>query len=130
MKSIKTSVFHVSLIEEGIIHVIINDHADFDINVMLEMRAANNELSGGKPYCVLLESGDFVNYTKEAQRESTTPEHTKNRIAMAVIENNIAIRILTDFYIKLFKPIGPTKSFKSKEKAMEWLRERRDRNKS
>jgi hypothetical protein len=93
---------------------------------MLEVRAANAKLSEGKGYCVLMEAGDFTSFSIDAKKASTSPERSLNRIALAIIQNNTAMKLIVGFYFKINKPIGPTKAFKNTEDALILLRKMRD----
>jgi len=126
MNSIRTSTATITLIEDQIIHFMVDDGVTFDLNEMLEIRKANHELSKGSPYCVVMEAGSFTNFTKEAREASASEEHTINRIGLALIQNNLASKLLTDIYLRINKPVGKTKVFKSKEEGVAWLREMRD----
>jgi len=126
METIRTSVAVLTLIEESIILFHINEYSELGMKEMLEVREANNILSKGNSYCVLMDAGDFSSSSKEAREESASEEHSKNRIAMGIIQNNFAIKIMTRFYLKINKPVRPTKIFKTKEEALVWLRQMRD----
>ena len=128
MKSMKTSVATLNLIENQIIHFIVDDNAEFGLEDMLEVRAANIKLSDGQPYCVAMEAGNFSNFSEDVRKASASPEHTKNRIALALIHNNLATRLIFNFYLAINSPVGKTKAFQSKEKALLWLRKMRDRH--
>ncbi len=126
MKSIKTSVATVSLIEDQIIYFKVDSHADFGIKEMLEVRSANNDLSEGKPYCVMMKAGLFSNFTDEVRKASASCEHSKNRIALALINSNLSTRLIINFYLSINKPVGKTKAFSSKKESLIWLRRMRD----
>lgn len=123
---IETSTAVLSLIEDGIIHFQTKPHADFGLEEMLEVREANAKLSGGKPYCVIMEAGEFTTFSKEAKKASASKEHTKNRISLALIQDNMAMKLIVDLYMKLNKPVGPTKAFSNKADALDWTRKMRD----
>jgi len=126
MKFIKTSVATLSLIDDRIIYFKVDANADFGLKEMLEVRNANSILSQGQPYCVVMEAGLFSNFSEEVRVASASPEHSKNRIALALLQNNLAMRLVINFYLAINKPVGKTKSFSSKEKAINWLRKMRD----
>ena len=126
METIHTSVAALTLLGDSIILLQVNSHSDLGVKGIIEIREANFKLNNGNPYCVLMEAGEFTAATKEAREVSATKEHAKNRIAMAIIQNNVAIKLLTIFYLKINKPVSPTKPFRTKEEALVWLREMRD----
>lgn len=126
MNTIKTSIATLTLIADEIIHVVIDDFAEFGLEELMEMRELNKELANGKDYCLLLETGDMSTFSKEAMSASVTPEHSVRRIALAILENNLATTILANFYLNTFRSSNNTKAFKSKEKALEWLKAKRE----
>ena len=93
---------------------------------LIEVREKNIEFAKGQDYCVLLESGSFVDYSKKAKEASASEEYSSGRIALAIIINSLAIKILTDIYLRINKPFSPTKAFKNKEDAIKWLQSKRD----
>lgn len=120
---IKTSVAVLTKVDEHIIVCKVDDYADFTREDVLEIRAANKILSNGKPYSVLFEVGKNVDLTKSARETSVEPEHYENRIALALLHGNFAMKMMADFYIRIYQPPPLTKNFSSREKAILWLRE-------
>lgn len=127
-ESIKTTKAKVSLIEDKIILFEVDARADFGLKEMLEVREANKRLAEGNDYCVVMEAGELVTFSKETKEASASPEHTKNRIALALIQHNMAMKLITDLYLKINKPVGLTKVFNNREAAIKWLREMRDKH--
>jgi len=123
---IRTSSSELSMIDKQIINCKIVDDSNFYRNDVLEIRAANKILSNGKEYCVLFEVGRHVDLTKSAREASVEPEHYENRIALALLHNNFAMKMIADFYIKIYNPPPLTKNFSNREKAIAWLKEMRD----
>ena len=126
MESIQTSVAVLTLIEKNIILFQVNPHSDFGLKEMLEVREGNSILNQGNPYCVLMEAGEFSSFSKEAREASASDEHIKNRLALAIIQSNFAMKFLMKFYMRINKPKGLTRTFNSKSEALEWLRLIRD----
>jgi hypothetical protein len=93
---------------------------------MLEIRKGNSELAKGNDYAVLIEAGSFTDFSKNAKEASASREHSEKRIAMAIITSNLAKKILADLYIRINKPVSPTRIFNSKDEAIKWLQEKRD----
>lgn len=76
---------------------------------------------GGKPFKVLTEPE--VNSQIESEvRNYLVAQDRKQRVkADAIIITNLPHRLLADFYMKFHRPDIPTKFFKNKEEAFEWL---------
>ncbi|UKN00291.1 hypothetical protein K6119_11150 [Paracrocinitomix mangrovi] len=125
-KHIRTSAADLKLIDDNIILFSTHKNAVFGLNEMLEVREANIILSEGRPYCVIMEAGEFTEFTAEAKTASASEEHTKNRIALALIKKNLATKIIVDLYLKLQKPVGKTKSFTTRKEGLNWLKKMRD----
>lgn len=124
---IQTSTGEHLLLEPNIILVRVTKGTEFGVSELQESRDINQKLSNGEAYCVLLETAPFPDYTDEAKALSTTPEFTDGRFALAIIQNSLALRLLIRFYIKMNKPICPTRAFNSREEALIWLRQERDK---
>ena len=104
----------------------VDDHADFGVEEMIEIRTGNAKLAHYNDYCVILESGSFTDFSKKAKEASASEEHSKGRIALAIIISGLPMRLLTDIYLKINKPVVPTKAFSSKIEAKKWLQNQRD----
>jgi hypothetical protein len=100
------------------------DHVDVCVEEMLELRSKALEWTEGKGYCTYVETGAFNSFSKEVKEALVTKEHSSKRIAIAVLQSNLAIKIIADLYLKVNKPEDPTKLFRSKEEALKWLRAR------
>ena len=53
---------------------------------------------------------------------SAAPTGNKNTLADALVINSLAHKILANFYMKMNKPVKPTKIFTSQKKAVDWLK--------
>lgn len=123
---IKTTVSTLTKVDVQIITCKVDDNSDFQRKDVIEVRKANRILSKGLPYCVLFEVGDNVDITKSAREASIEPEHYENRIALALVHSNFAMKMIADFYIKIYQPPRLTKNFSNREKAIEWLKQMAD----
>ena len=113
----------VSLRNDGIIQL---DMREIEREVSLEdvkaITSALKKLGNGKRFPVLILVKRFNPISKEASEYSASEEAGIYTIADAIVISNFAIRIASNFYIKMFKPVRPTKMFGSEEKAVEWLK--------
>lgn len=124
--TIKTTAATVSLVDDKIILFKVHDHTDFGLPEMLEVRQANIQLAEGNDYCVVMEMGQMATYSKEAKEASVSEEHNRNRIALAIVQTNLAMKLIAQLYIKFNKPITPTKIVKNTAEAIKWLQQKRD----
>lgn len=87
------------------------------------MRKSENFMSG-KPYCFLADfSKAEVSFSTQARVYLANNPTAKNRIADAIVVPTFGARLKGDLYLRLHKPLVPTRFFTSEAKALEWLKE-------
>ncbi len=86
------------------------------------------ELGGGKKMPVFVNTYSFMAVTEEARIYTTTKEAHLHTLANAVLIDNLAKKILFNFYIRYTKNSVPIKSFTTKEEAFEWLKSLQSNN--
>jgi hypothetical protein len=113
----------VTLIEKKIIHIDIFPDVDLDVMEIDLLHQSVLQLSNNEKYAAIATSG-FGSTISPAAREYSANHHSiKNyRIALAIIVDNLAHRLVGNFFIKFNKPKSPAKLFTSKDEAIEWLR--------
>lgn len=120
---VELSASILSLREDGIFHMEMKEIERYvtleDVKVMTE---TIGRMGNGKVYPVLVTLKRYNPITKEASEYAASEEAGKYTAANAIVINNFAMRIASNFYIKIFKPIRPTKMFNSEERAVGWLK--------
>lgn len=116
------NVFKLSMLDTGIILVewseeIVEITKEHLILLVTEIK----DLGGGKRMRVFVGTQDFSKINKEAMEYSSTPESSKYTLANAVLVNNLAKKILFNFYMKFDKPTVPTRAFRSQQEGFDWL---------
>jgi hypothetical protein len=76
---------------------------------------------GNQKYLNLYEFEMNVDLDPEVRLWAAAPTGNKNTIADALVINSLAHKILANFYMKMNKPIKPTRTFTSQKKAVDWL---------
>ena len=113
----------VSLRDDGLFQIQMKEiEREVEINDIKEMTNTIGEMGGGKKYPMLILIKRFNPITKDASEYAASEIAGRYTLADAIVINNFAIRIATNFYIKIFKPKRPTKMFNSEEKAVDWLK--------
>jgi hypothetical protein len=118
---IETDRIIVSLREDGIVHVHVKDRTVIDIECQLEMKDSYWKVVDEQSPFVFT-AGDYIKLTKEAQKNAKEMEETVPVGASALIVNNIAQKMLADFYYKISPPKNPLKVFRDFDKGIEWLK--------
>lgn len=129
MKEVKTKAATIRVLKSGIIENIIHDYASIEEKNVLEIKTANKELSKGKPYVILVDSGIYTTISKEARELSASKDFSQQTIAKALIVRGLGQRIIGQFYINVNKPHIKTKIFAEREKAIKWLASQISKNK-
>jgi len=120
MNKINTSLGS-HFIKDNILYVILNEDADIDIEMMKESEATRVELQKGEKIKVFVDARKIYQITSEAREYASGDINTKLSIGTAVLIKSLSTRLIVNFFIKVNKPIVPTKMFKSEEEALIWL---------
>jgi len=116
------AVFTAHLYDNGIIDIRWNEKLLFiDIEHLLEVKKAVEQLGGGKRMRLFFFTHDFIQTTPQAQELAATEKYTEFTLAVAVLVNSMALRLAMNFFMRLHRPFVPSKGFDSREKAHEWL---------
>lgn len=95
--------------------------AELDVEDGYEMRSVFVQLSKGNKFAILTDASTFFSTTQELRQLLASPKFTDLRIATAIYTQNMASKIIGNFFIKVNKPASPTKLFSNKAEALKWL---------
>ncbi|MGB0888134.1 MAG: hypothetical protein ACPGSL_08440 [Vicingaceae bacterium] len=119
---IKLNHSEIELKEDNIVEVITFDKVNLCVKKCLEIHDAYDQmLEKDKKYRILYLPGKYVDWEKEARECCATEEATKHSLAEAIVVHSLAQRLLVNFYLKINKPLVPTKLFRNKVSAKKWL---------
>jgi hypothetical protein len=110
----------ICLRKDGIVHVHYKKNTTLDVELQQSMRIKYRELTGSVPSKFIFTADEGFLLTKEA-RESSRSFKDPFIVAYAVIANNLAYRIIANFFLKVNKPEVPFKLFASIKDAESWL---------
>ncbi len=114
------------MVEEQIVQINFKDHTEIQVEDLLELRKISLDWTNNRPYCTYVESGAFNTYKRELRDEMSKPENSEGRIAVAVFNSNLAVKLIVDFFWKITGSDNPTRLFSTREEALDWLRKERD----
>ncbi len=112
---------YMSFGEDKILRVRILEGVTIDLKQAKLMNECMIRLAETDRFPVLIDARASYNWEKDAQEYNAT--HSDFRLATAVMTNNPVSRLLTNTYVKIFKPNYPVKIFSDEEKAVLWLKE-------
>lgn len=121
IKKIEDPEFIIGLRDDGLMHMYYKSGSVIDVNIQNRVRDAAFSLSGNKKMPCLFEAGEYVTLTKEARANAIDSEDNFPALASAVIVQNLAYKMIADFYYKINKPKQPFKVFRNIEDAITWL---------
>jgi hypothetical protein len=117
---IETSIA-AHFIENEILHIIFNHDADIELDDMLESKEARIKLQKGNSMKTFVDIRGIYRISKEAKAAAAEKENSEFSIAMAILTESLATKLIANFFIQFNKPYSPTKMFKKKENAIKWL---------
>jgi hypothetical protein len=105
----------------------VKDNAHFDAEHAWENKAAAKEVSGGN-LCGLLFATPIgkeneITTTAEMRSVSASKEFNEFFYAVALVSHRPSMKVLGNFYLKINRPVVPTRFFGDRELAMAWLKE-------
>jgi hypothetical protein len=111
----------ISKLENSIIKIDMSSSSIIGLDECVKITEAVGELTQKKPSLILMIAGNTTNYTSEARYFSASEAGSIYTIADAMIVKNLAQNIMVSFYLKINKPIRPTKAFNYESDAINWL---------
>lgn len=118
---IKTRISTVKLKSKEILQIDIVDDQVFEKKDMIELIDAAYKLGGGKKFKNLIYVGEFTVPDLKAIKLSCSKAGSIYKIADAFIIHTLSQKIIANFYLKIQKPVVPTKFFSNTIDAEKWL---------
>jgi hypothetical protein len=122
MKNKREKSIDVTLLQEGILHIHLKDHADINLNDAVATVVEMGKLSHGKKMPVFIDAGEFCTVDNEVRIFSASEESNIYTLADAIAYNNLGQKLIANFYLNQNHPRVPTKVFSEKEEAIKWLK--------
>ncbi|MES2396741.1 MAG: hypothetical protein V4549_12090 [Bacteroidota bacterium] len=97
-------------------------HSDFmDLSIAQKVTEYRLKLQKGKAYPLLSNVKTIKNSTKSARDFMASEEGCKGVVVAAVLIDSPVGSIIINFFIRVSKPLRPTKIFTNEEEAKKWL---------
>lgn len=119
-KVIETSTTIFIIQDDGIGHMHVKDGVTMDVPEQMENLDALNQITSGVRTPFYVTAGKNVTLTKEARDNAIVIEDRSPMYGTAVVVENIAYRLIADFYYRVNKPKNPYKVFSNVNDALEW----------
>lgn len=112
--------YAVFMRRDRIIQVHIKDDFACEVEDSQNILNCIEKLSKGKKYPLLVIYSDFNTFSKEAT--ALVAKHKLTKADALVINNNFALKLLGKFFLRVNKPIRPTRIFDDVDSALGWLK--------
>ena len=112
----------VSLTSDDIVYVYMKDNCVLDVELQMTLFDVYHKVTGGKLTPFIFHGGENVSTTKEARENFKKIEEQFPISASAVIANNLAYKLVANFYLQFYKPKRPYKVFNTEKDALKWLK--------
>jgi hypothetical protein len=108
--------------DEGVLYMIAKPDCPHEIlETLLIFETAKKWFSDGRRIPVLADATDIGPRSSEVRSFYASEEAAKLIKAFGIVENNFATRMMGNMFIKIAKPPFPTKLFRNRDDAREWL---------
>lgn len=109
-----------SIYVNGIVHVKVQKYYSITVEVFEKAQLYFNSLGVEKRYHFIFEFSNFSDVDPNMRKRRATTEGTQYSLSDALVISNLPQKIIGDFYLRINRPVRPTKMFFSLEKAVDW----------
>ncbi len=117
---ISNAVCKMDLKEGDIVYIYTFEDAEIEIPEIDELNINLKALTGDRPCYLVVFPGEGSISSHEARKYAASKKG-KNIIAEAIVMNNLAIRLLANFYMRINRPEQKIKLFSNEKAALEWI---------
>lgn len=121
LKIVEIPEANIILRSDNIIHVDYNKNVTLDVELQVSMRKISDELAEGKQMHFIFSAAEGFALTKEVRENSELLDKESLISAYGIVANNLAYKLIANFYLRVNKPKVPFKIFLTVENAAKWL---------
>jgi hypothetical protein len=114
--------FTVTLKTNGIVYVLFKDECLINIELQKKLLHIYEDITGGNLMPFIFLAAENVSVTKEAKENAIYIEDQSMVGASAVVVDNLAYRLIANFYLRVNRPKRPYRVFSKVEDAETWLK--------
>lgn len=111
----------LTLRSDGLVHAHYKKNTVLDVDLQMRMLKLYEELAPGKKLKVIFSAEEGFVLTKEAMHNAPGILRYSPISHYAIVAHNLAYRIIANFYIRVVKPQGNYKLFKTVDAGARWL---------
>jgi len=124
MQKFETALSHCSYYKaESLLYLKLKTEPDPTLELIKLNFEQIHQVLGTTPVKAILDMRevDFMDIPKDVMEYMGNNPYNDYQLSNAILIQNLAHKILTNFYLKVVKPKIPTKTFNNASLAMEWL---------
>jgi hypothetical protein len=122
LNQISTDNYQICLLESGVIEISWKENIqEITVEMLKELKSCILDFGGGKKMPVFISTINFLNITSEARKYAASKTGQEFTLANAVLIDNLGKKMMFNFFMKINKPYTPTKAFRTREDAFQWL---------
>ena len=110
---------------DDFIWLIMKEDAELDVKEVIEFTSACEKLSGNKPYFLISDARVNLSITTEGRKAAASRKISPLLVANAVLVNNVAVRMVANFFTAVNKPHFKYKVFNEELEALTWLKKQK-----
>ncbi|MES2133645.1 MAG: STAS/SEC14 domain-containing protein [Bacteroidota bacterium] len=122
MRTFETDAYIMHVHDDLLIEFKVKKNTTLQASDVWKSRDQSVEHMPGKKFFVLIEGDDNSNISGDARRAGASLEYTKHVTALAIYSNKSYENIIGSLFLKVNKPIVPTKFFDNRDEAITWLK--------
>ncbi|MDF2450468.1 MAG: hypothetical protein K0R26_2972 [Bacteroidota bacterium] len=122
VKELDFKSFTVTLKTNGIVYVLFKDECLINIELQKKLLHIYEDITGGNLMPFIFLAAENVSVTKEAKENAIYIEDQSMVGASAVVVDNLAYRLIANFYLRVNRPKRPYRVFSKVEDAETWLK--------
>jgi hypothetical protein len=122
MKTFETNAYTMNVHDDLFIEFKVKKNVTLQASDVWESRDQSVEHIPGKKFFVLFEGDDNSGVSGDARRAGASLEYTKHVAVLALYSNKFHENIIGNLFLKINKPLVPTKFFDNRDNAIAWLK--------
>lgn len=122
MKQFETDTFLMTIHDDLLIEFKVKKNITLQEKDVWESRDLSVNYMPNKKFRVLMEAEENFDVSGDARRAGASEEYAKHVAALALYSNKLHETIIGNLFLRINKPIVPTKFFDNRNKALEWLK--------
>ena len=112
---------NVNVRSDGIVHVVSGEDISYTIKETLDVHNKINELTNCEPMLILHVPGKYATIDDASRKFIASKEGLRYCIAQAFVIHSMAQKMVANFFMRVNKPVKPTRFFNTQEEAENWL---------